>query len=271
MMVNFIMKLYIECTKGDEKMDKINLNKDKKLCILVTAIFTLSYAFERLVEIFTEPTRVLSFSTAIIMAALVAVCGVLLYKSKNPFFGLLASLIGYKMMPPSIAMMTQKSVYGAEAYYIFTKLSAIMFVCLIARFYYMQKEDKKIRSLPLLALMLVIPFFSDISEHSLYFFLNKTGSMMGYYFSSFACYIIASLIILILAYKSGYHSMRFAAYFEFVALGINIMRKGAAIIATTIIMHNHISRSYYVWIAIYIGLIALFWLAKNKKKKELNA
>lgn len=246
-------------------MDNIKLNKDKRLCLFSIVLIVGSYAVERLIEIFSEPTKTFALALGAVFAVLAVIVFVILLKTKNPFFGLLTSLLGYKMMPPSIHMLTQKTLYGEAAYYLVCKAAAVLFVILIIRFYLMQSEPGKIKALPILAIMFVIPFFTQIGADSYDFFMTKTGNMLGYYFANFFCYVVASLVILGVAYKSNYDSMRFTAYFEFVALGVNALKRIGAIIAT-VSQGNHISRSYYVWIAIYAVLIVCFWIAKQKKK-----
>ncbi|MFR5875736.1 MAG: hypothetical protein ACLUFN_04530 [Eubacterium sp.] len=251
-------------------MDSFKLDKDNRLCLLSIIIIIASYAAERLIEMFSTPTKSFALILSAVFSALAVVVFIILLKSKNPFFGLLTSLIGYKMMPPSINMLTQESLYGEAAYYLACKASVILFVVLIIKFYFMQSEPRKIKILPILAIMLVVPFFSEIGADSLDFFLTKTGSMLGYYIANFICYIAASLIILGIAYKSNYESMQFTAYFESTALGVNALKRLGAITAN-VSQGNHISRSYYVWLVIYALLIACFWIAKQKKKKEFNS
>lgn len=251
-------------------MENIKLNRDKGLCLFSIVIIVASYAVERLIEIFFTPTKSFALALGAVLIVLTVIVFVILLKTNNPFFGLLTSLLGYKMMPPSVRMLTEKSLYGEEAYYLACKAAVILFVILIIRFYLMQNGTDKIKALPILAIMLVVPFFSEIGAQSLDFFLTKTGSMLGYYIANFVCYTAASLIILGIAYKSNYESMRFTAYFEFVALGVNALKRIGAVIAN-VPQGIHISRSYYVWIAIYAVLIVCFFFAKQKKKKEQAA
>lgn len=249
-------------------MNSVKLNRDKGLCLFSIVIIVASYAAERLIEIFSTPTKPFALALGAVFTALAVIVFAVLLKTENPFFGLLTSLLGYKMMPPSIHMLTEKSLYGEEAYYLACKAAIILYVILIIRFYFMQNEPRKIRALPILAIMFVVPFFSQIGIDSYNFFMTKTGSMLPYYIANFICYIAASFVIMGIAYKSNYESMRFTAYFEFVALSVNILKKSGAIIAN-VLQGNHISRSYYVWVAIYAVLIVCFYIAKQKKKKEI--
>lgn len=249
-------------------MGNLKITKDKTTAVIAIIITVGAHAVERLIEIFAEPSRALSFGIAVVMTLLLGVVCLLLFKNKNTFFGLLAALLGYKMLPPTIKMVTDMSLYASELYYLVRCAAMLLFIIIIVKFYRQQKGDEKIEVLPILAIMMSVPFFMQIASHSYRFFMIKTGSMLYYYFASFACYIIASLVILAIAYKSNVASMRFTAYFEFVCLGINILKKVGVIIALAI-QGDHISRSNYCWIAIYAVLIFCFWLAKEQKKKRV--
>jgi hypothetical protein len=132
----------------------------------------------------------------------------------------------------------------------------------------MQEEPHEIRSLPILAILLSVPFFNKIASVLGSFFMYKTGSMLYVYFTQFACYTAAVLVILAIAYNSGFSSMRFTAYFEFTALSINILRQLGKIVYFAI-AGEHISKSLYSWIAIFVVLMICFAVATNIKKKQL--
>ena len=90
------------------------------------------------------------------------------------------------------------------------------------------------------------------------------------YFSQFACYAAATLIILVIAYCSGAYSLRFAAGYEFIALFINIVRVGAKI-GYRVINSWHISKSFFVWIALYAVLMVCFAAALKIQAKKGEA
>ncbi len=246
-------------------MGKIKLSKDKRLCLFSIAIITVSFAIEKIIEWNIFPGKEFSLILAFIFTLLLAAVVYIISKSKSSFYALLAALIGYKMMPPPIASMQYTTAHGDMLYFIVQKVAVILFVILIFKFYNIQEKPRSIKSLPILAIMFAVPFFMGIAAKLSTYFYNETGSMLYSYFSQFLCYIIASAVILIVAYCSNYDSMRFTAYFEFAALGINVLRKAGAI-AVNIIDGNHVSKSYYCWIAIYFVLIIAFYIAKKKKK-----
>ena len=93
----------------------------------------------------------------------------------------------------------------------------------------------------------------------------KTGNMIAPYFTQYICYAAAILVILAVGYKCGKESFRFTAYFEFVALSINIFRQ-AGKIGYFIVSNQHISKSIYGWVVLFAGLMILTALMLKKSK-----
>ncbi len=248
---------------------KINF-KDKKLSLAAIFVIVFGYASERMAEIANfEKTKAFALAVGGIMSVLFVLSAVLIYKSKNITFALLASVLGLKMMPPGVAMLSHESLWGSAAYFIVCKVAVVVYVLLAIRFYYLQRKPRAVKPLPILSLIFVIPFFNEIASASYDFFLAKTGSMLGGYLTDLACYAVACVVILIVAYKTNYASMHFVASFEFIALAINILKRFGAILAN-VPSGRHISRVYYLWIILYVVLILLFALADRKKRSELQ-
>ena len=146
-----------------------------------------------------------------------------------------------------------------------------MFIVLIYKIYSQQKNDEThIRLMTLFAIIFAVPFFSKIGDSLMSFFLIKTGSMLFGYFSQLAAYGIASLIILVLAYISGYKSMRFAALFEFAALSINAMKYVAKIVYR-LVNGIHVSNSFYLWLVLFASLAVCFTAALINKRRLVQA
>ncbi|MBQ9229180.1 MAG: hypothetical protein IJ168_10180 [Eubacterium sp.] len=247
---------------------KLKISKDTALCITAIFIIVLSYAAERVAELFATPSLSLGLITATALTALLGIVIYILSKTNDSFTGLLAALIGYKMMPANIPFLQAVTLDGTMLYYLVQKAAALVFLIVAFRLYNRQEQPRKITALPLLAMIFAVPFTNEISKVLSQYFLLKTGSMLGGYFSQYACYAAASLVILALAFVSTYSAMRFAAYFEFTALSINILRY-AAKIAYHLYSGTHISKSYYGWILLYAALIAIFFIAKQIKKKNV--
>lgn len=245
------------------------MDKNKSISLASIVIIVGSYAVVKLLGMFTASGRTETLILAFTMTALLGVVVLLLSKCESAFMGLLASIIGYKMMPVGISGLKSASLDASMLYSIVQKAGVLLFILLIIKFYRMQNSHDKIKVLPILAIMFSVTFANGISSESYSYFTHKTGSMLGYYFTCFVCYIIASMVIMLVAYTSNYESMRFAAYFQFVAMAINLMRR----ISVVLLLHinsAHISKSYYCWIVIYIAVIVCFFVAKEHKKKSLE-
>lgn len=249
-------------------MKNILNSKDKLLCVVSVIIVIGAYASEKLVEVFVQPSAKVGVALAMVYTIAVAVVFFMGLKNKNPFFGLLASLIGYKMLPPKIPFLQSQMPEADLLYFIVGKAAVVLFVILIIKFYSIQEKPRAIKPLPILAIMFCVVFTNGITARLSEYFTAKTGSLMSAYFIGFALYAVANIVILVIAYQSGHDSMRFTAYFEFTALGINILRKCSAI-TVLMLRSSHISKSLYCWLAVYIALIILAYLLKEKSKKRV--
>ena len=249
-------------------MKSLKLEKENKKSILVICVIIFSYAAERIIELFVPQSRELGIILAMVYTLLLMFTVLALYKSEDSCWGLLAALFAYKMMPVSISFLFSYSQSAALLYFIVQKAGALMFMGIIYKLYCAQDKNRKVSALTVLSIMLAVPFFAEIASVLTQYFLARTGSMLGGYMSQFAVYAFATFIILILSYCSSLHSLRFAAAYETVALSINILKYGAKI-GYRILNSWHISRSFYVWIALYFILIMCFALAvKIKTQKE---
>lgn len=245
------------------------LNKNKITFLGAVCLCVASFAAGRLISMLAQPEGKEFVIIALIFTLMLGVVCILISKIENAFLGIFAALIGYKMMPPDISGMSNDTDSGM-LYFVVKNAAVLIFIMLIYKFYKMQEEKNKISILTILLAMAAVTFANSFSSQTLDYFLQKTGSKLGYYFTGFICYILASMVILIVSYCSNYESMRFAAYYEFTVLGINIAKRGV-VIAINLANSQHISNSYYCWIVIYAAIIAVFYIAKNKKKKEITS
>ena len=242
--------------------------KENIMCALAIAIVVASYAAQRIIEVSCAPTKNLALALAIVYTVLLAVVLLLISKSNNSYFGILAALIGYKMMPPPNSFLALTTVDGTLLYFLVGRAAAVLFILIIYKLYRKQEEPHEVRSLPLLAIMLSVPFFSKVSQIVCQYFMMKTGNMLYCYFTQFACYGAAILVVLAVAYLNGYTSLRFTTYFEITALSINILRK-LGLIGYYAVNKEHISKSLFVWVALYAALMVCFIVALNIKKKAI--
>lgn len=242
------------------------MNKNNSISIISIVIIVGSYAVVKLLGMLTELGRSEALILAFVMTALLGVVVLLLSKCRNAFIGLLASIIGYKMMPAGIDGLKAASPDASMLYFVVQKAGVLLFVLLIIKFYRMQNSHDKIKILPILAIMFSVTFANGIADRAALYFTEKSGNMLGYYFTSFVCYILAALVILMISYTSNYESMCFAAYFQFAAMAINLLKRFTVVILLHI-ESVHISKSYYCWIIIYIAVALCFYAAKEYRKK----
>lgn len=257
-------------------MKKNKLTKDEKISIFTICLIVISYGAERIIELFVPQGKTLGIVMAMVCTVFLALTIYLLAKTKDPFSGLLTSLVAYKMMPVSISFLSDVSKGAGTLYFSLSKVANLIFLYFIYRFYRDQKKEKKVNAFTLIAIVACVPLSFEISNRLTGYFLATTGSMMGGYISQYALYIAATLIIFIAAFNSGYESLRLATSYEFIALGVNIL-KTAAKIGYRALESTHISRSYFVWIAVYLALIFCFTVPlklrsrsnKNKQKSPV--
>ena len=237
-------------------MGKIKLEKNQRTGAICIFIIVASYAIERVIELFVPSSKTLGIVLAMIYTVLLAAVVFTLSKCEDVETGLLASLLGYKMMPVSVSFLDK---YSPEAYllYCYVKFAAIaMFIYLIYKFYIKQKTPRAISAPVILAIIFAVPFFNQISSLTQSYLLDKTGSMLLPYFTACAFYAAATFVILGIGYVSSYESVKFAATFECFAIVINAL-KVCARIGYRIINSWHISKSFYLWLIVYTLLIVI--------------
>lgn len=236
--------------------------------IFATILIVGAYGIEKILEAFVEPTKTFGILSAMVMTVLFAVVIFLISKCKSVFFGLLASLIGFKMMPVPILYLSKVSADAGILYYTLQRIALIFFVLMIIKHYKNQENtENKIRLIPLVALLVCVPFFMDTAGVLGRYFTYYSGTMLSLYFTQFAFYILTLLVIILVCIRSNYTTARFVAYYEFFALGINILRKICAI-AVISLQGAHVSGSLYCWIAIFAIGIVIFAIFKNIEKKK---
>lgn len=247
-------------------MGKRELTKNHTLNVLAVFIIVVSYAAERVIELFIPEGKTVGIILAMIYTILLGLVVYILSKNDDTTLGLLSALLGYKMMPVTVSFLGEYSA-EAELLYTLVRYAAIaIFAYIIYKLYMRQPEPKNIKAITILAIMFVVPFFSRISGSVSSYFYMKTGSMMLPYFTGYVCYTAATLFIIGVAYISGIKSLRFAVCFEVFAMAINAAKVFAKI-GYRVINDWHISKSFYVWIAVY-ALLAVLSIAAMKFKEK---
>lgn len=239
----------------------------------ITAILliTVSYASQKMIEFFVPSSKTLAIILAMVHTALLFVTVLLISRSENSYYALFSAVLGFKMMPVDVLILAPYSVDASMLYYIVKRVALCIFVVLIYKIYREQKDEAEhINSLPIIVLLATVPFFYGFSAAFTDYFLEKTGSMLYGYFSAFACYAAATLVILAVGYISSASSMRFVAGYEIAALGINFLRRVGKI-ALNLINGVHVSKSLYVWAALYVVLAITALVACKMKMKKSEA
>lgn len=241
------------------------MSKSKGLCLAAVLITFFSYCAERGFEILIDPTKTASLIAAMVATVAFGVVYLLTSKIDDTFYGILAAMIGYKMMPPVIYPLFSTSAEGAVLFIVVRAVAAALFAILIIKMYRKQPDDNAIKVLPIVILMFVVPFFNELGENLAVGLEAIFVTRLYSYMAQALCYTMAAVVIWITAYKSNYASAKFVCYFQYLALTLNIFRRAAAI-AVNLVAGNHISTSYYCWIAIYAVLLIGF-IVLNKKIK----
>ena len=247
------------------------ISKNKLYCLIAVAIILCSYISQRMLHICCDITREFAIIEAIIFSIATVVVLFLVTKSKDSFYGILIAIFGLRMMPPEINGLSQLCPEAHIVYFLVQKFSLLIFAAAILWLYEKQEKPKTLKALPILCTILVVPFFNNLqSEISVYINSIANGNMIYSYFSGFIFYSLAMIIMIFIATKSNNNSARLIVDFQMIALLVNAGRRICAI-AINLAQGNHISRSYYCWIMIYVFFfIAFYVLRKRKQKQPLN-
>lgn len=242
-------------------------NKTGKLYCLISALLIIgSYAVQRAITLLVAPSRTLVLCEAIIFTVIVAVVYFLVMKSNEAFFGILTAVLGFRMLPPEISALADFSVAGEFVYYLVGRFSIVLFAMAIIRLYASQEEQRQIKPVPILLLLFAVPFVMGIADKASQFaYLHIASTMLYPYFISFTAYTAILLFTLWYANRSDSINARLITDYTIVALLVNTARRLAVILVYTL-RSEHISKSYFCWVAIYVFFIASFYLLRRKKR-----
>lgn len=247
---------------------KEKMSNGKIYCLVSAVIVFGAYVVQRALNIAVEPSRTSVLIQAMVFSLLTAVVYFLLVKSNEPFYGILTALFGIRMLPPEIPQLEQLSAGAGVVYFLVEKVSLIIFAIAIIRLYRLQKNGNSITSLPIICAIVIVPFFNEINTVvSSYTASISDGNMLYSYFIGFAVYTASLLCLLFVALRSNNMGARLICDFQLVALMMNAGRRACAIIIN-IAQGNHISASYYCYIAIYVVFFAVFYIIRKKRCSE---
>ena len=251
-------------------MAKTKLSKSQLLCTVAIVITVAAQALEKILEVAIQPSQISALVCAMVYTIAVACVYFLISKSTNTFWGLLASLLAFKMMPPKINYILNVTVDGGMLYFIVQKVAILLFLVLAYRFYRAQEKQHCVNIIPVFILAAAVPFFNEISAFVDNYFLYKTGSMILPFLTNYACYTLAVVTALAVAFISGKESMKFAAFYEFCALGINMFRQIGKI-GYFITTNQHVSKSFYGWIAVLAVLMVVTAVLLKKSNSRADS
>lgn len=246
---------------------KEKIDRGKLYCMASAIIIIGCYAVQKLTAASFSVNRNFAIIEAMIFSIFVAVVYFLVTKSKEPFYGILISILGFKMMPPDIFALKSLSPEADIVYYIVAKAAVVIFAFAIIKLFREQKYEQKIKVLPILFLITAVPFTNEIAA-VLGEFVNgyAKGNRVYEYFICFAFYSLTMFVTLLYASKSNKINAELLCDYTIVALFVNLARRISVIIIYSV-QGLHISKSYFCWSAIYIFFIAAFSVLRYKKVK----
>lgn len=241
------------------------ISKNRLYCLIAVAIILCSYISQRVLHICFDITKEFAIIEAMIFSIATVAVYFLVTKTNDSFYGILTAIFGFRMMPPTINGFEQLSAEANIVYFLVQKFSMLIFAVAILKLYELQEKPKKIRALPILCTILVVPFFIDIQDElSRYINSIANGNMLYSYLTGFIFYTLAMLILIFIAVKSNKDSARLITDYQMIALLLNIGRRVCAV-AINLAWGNHISKSYYCWILIYLFFFIVFYVLRRKK------
>ncbi|MGN0530883.1 MAG: hypothetical protein ACI4IH_07335 [Eubacterium sp.] len=233
----------------------------------------ICYVAEKVFKRLTPWNEASAIIQAIIFTCAVFVVLALLYKSKDIFYGLMASIFAFKMLPPDILMLRSTNIDAAAVYYLVRKAALVLFLLMIYKFYKMQEtQDKyeKIHAASIGALLLVVPFCSEIGAEFANYALMRTGSMMLPYALQAAAYIVAVCVLAGVCFLFKGKSAVLIADFSIIGFFINAARKAVSVLIIASAGY-HVSKSYICWIIIYAVMAVVMVLVRKKTKNARPA
>lgn len=250
---------------------KEKMSNGRLYCIISAVIIFGAYVVQRALNVALEPSRTSVLIQAMAFSLLTAIVYFLLSRSNEPFYGILTAIFGIRMLPPGISQLGQFSAGAEVVYFLVGKVALVIFAVAIIKLYRMQKKDNSLTSLPIICAIVIVPFFNEIGyEVSSYIASVSGGNMIYSYFVGFAVYTVSLFCLLFVALRSNNMGARLICDFQLVALMMNAGRRVCAIIIN-VAQGNHISRSYYCYIAIYVVFFAAFYIIRNKRCSEITA
>lgn len=247
------------------RMKKLSFTKDQWLSLFSLAIVILCYAGEKAMKRLVPWSETSALIQAFVFTVAVAAVYLILSKAKDAYFGMIAGIFAFKILPPDMEMLRAYNMDASCVYFIVRKMALVLFLYTIYRLYLRSKKGQAdpIRALPVAALLLVVPFLTGMSNDFEQYAYIKTGSMMLPYALDAGFYIAAMCVLGAVCVL--FRGRNAALVCDFSMIGFVV--GGARKLCSALIILNanlHLSKSYICWIAIYAVLIAAFAVLRKK-------
>ena len=250
-------------------MKKLGLNKSDIMALSALALAILTYIGAKAMYRYTTWSATSDYVQAIVYVALVFVMYVLIEKSKNVYYGIMASIFIIRVMPPEHKTLGGTSVDAYFVYYIFTCFTVLLFAYEIYKLYKSQ-QVMEIRPLAIVGLICVLPFFNEMSEVVSNYLYYKTESMMLPYAATAGFHILSMGILMVVALVLGGKSGTLICDYGIVTCLIKMANKAfSAIVLARADMH--VSKSYICYVVIFAVLTVLYALVRRKVTKNALA
>ncbi len=245
-------------------MKKLRFSKDQLMSLLALGVILVCYAGEKALKRLTVWGETSALIQAFVFTLAVAAVFLILLKAKDAYFGLIAGIFAFKILPPNIDMLRATNLDAACVYFIVRKMALVLFLYVIYKLYVSQnKQEDHIRAMPIAALLLVIPFVSGVSNELEQYALLKTGSMMLPYALDAGSYIAACAVLALVCLVFKGKNAALICDFSIIGFVIGGARKLCSLIIISS-SGQHLSKSYICWVAIYLVLIVAFAVVRKK-------
>lgn len=247
-------------------MDKLlkGMTKGKIYCLISAVIIFGSYTVQRIISILTEPSRTSLIAEALVFSALTAVVYFFVSKSSEPFYGILISIFGIRMLPPEISTLSEYSAAADFVYLLVAKAAFLIFLVAIIRLYQKQEGENKLDVVPIICVIIIVPISNEIQAAvTRLVAYDFKESMLYAYFAGFILYSAAMIFLLYIAGRYSSASTRLICDYQLIALLVNFARRACAVIIN-VSTGTHISRSYYCWLLIYVFFFIAFIIRRKK-------
>lgn len=247
-------------------MAKIKFTKDQLPGIISLAIIFIAYIGERAMKRLTDWSATSAVIQAIALTAAVLAVFLLLLKCKDYYLGLLTSILAFKMLPPDLEMLRVELFDAAAVYFLVRKVALALFLYLVYRFYQelkrKQPEDYA-HIWGIASIMLIFPFISSVAQDYESYALYKTGDYMYVYALQAIAFVVSFAIMAGFCIRFRGTTSRLICDYAFAVLVTRMLRKAtsALIIAQA---GAHVSKAYFVWIALCAVLLVAMIIVRKK-------